>query len=80
MVYEWNQGSEECRMMRGGKRGWRTCGSADNEQDDVEIDSDWMYTCIHIYMTYYIYMTYIYMYTYTYTYTHTFTYIYIGIV
>jgi len=34
---------------------------ADNEQDDVEIDSDYIYTCINMYMTYYIYMTYVYM-------------------
>ena len=40
----------------------------DNEQDDFEIDSDYIYTCINIYMTYYTYMTYVYMYTYTYTY------------
>ena len=43
---------------------------ADNEQDDVEIDSDYIYTCINIYMTYYIYITYVYMYTYTYTCIH----------
>jgi len=50
---------------------------ADNEQDHVEIDSDYIYTCINIYMTNYIYMTYVDMYTYTYTYVHTFIYVYI---
>jgi len=40
---------------------------ADNGKDDVEIDCDYIYTCINIYMIYYIYMTYVYMYTYTYT-------------
>jgi len=49
---------------------------ADNEQDDVEMDWEYIYTCIYVFMTYYICMTYTYMYTYTYTYIHTFIYIY----
>ena len=38
---------------------------ADNDQDDVEIDSDWMYTYVNIYMKSYMYMTHVYMNTYT---------------
>ena len=38
---------------------------ADNDQDDVEIDSDWMYTYVNIYLKSYMYMTHVYMNTYT---------------
>ena len=44
-------------------------------QDGLRRD-EWIYTCIHVFMTYYIYMTYMYMYTYMCTYIHTFIYIF----
>jgi len=77
---------KNCRTMRGGKRGWRTCGPrwwwdikgwTKLRRVVQRQRAPFCNRCQILQMTYYTYMTYVYMYTYTYTYIHTFIYIYI---